>query len=555
MAEVYFPELTEDHLTPFPRAPPPSPEMQPRSHSHILEIPASKFEGIGLDLRRNTFPLDEEDESPLSARHLSAMGYVDEQNSSPIFSRQFDNDDDDCSLPGSPQKRVCCSPCTLPSDFMTTALSSHSSFASSSGFGSYHTPLHNSKGVTGGAAAIGFTNHYKTHAQSDPPVHFCSSSCHDTTSHFVDGRCGLRDVMDSSTLRVEPVLIPSHTLMSRSYDLHSMHPHLPHSFETTQLLPEVRPTRSRTLDSSTTPSHNDHAPPRTRSQTLDANYGEEDPSQRKRKISVKRKNPDESDADPSLQFSFETFEYSYSSTGSSGESDWVMVDCKVESARPMEKKACCANDPSSVAMACRQEFLSASPLQSVSFSSLYGGRGDGGVPVPPLQQQHHQPNLLCLQGASATPFVVIPAHYAVQQEVGVVSDQMTPPTQQQAGLHVEAVTMMECEGKLDPFDVMDCEQLQTSSSADRIENDSAAVHQLTTHHQPMEQTPNVLVMRPHPRTGSAHHPHFPLRHSCVEEYLQPVHVHKHRGQGFGSGNEDMENAVDLDTRLNLSKSL
>ena len=157
------------------------------------------------------------------------------------------------------------------------------------------------------------------------------------------GRGSSQDTAHLTAPTVHPLPSDSDTTLSHSYDLHKMHPHLPQSFETTQL-PEVRPSRSRTLDSSS-PSAYDN-PPRSRSQTLDANYNNDDPNQRRRKISIKRKNPEEGDADPSLQFSFE---YSYSSTGSSGESDWLMVDCKAEPARPMEKKACCAGDPSFVA--------------------------------------------------------------------------------------------------------------------------------------------------------------------------------------------------------------
>ena len=145
MAKVFLPELAgEDHLTPFPRAPPPSPEMQPRNHNRVFEIPSSKFEGIGLDLRRTTFQFDEEDESPLSALNPMAMKGgegINKRINSPLFPRDSDDDDDECSFPGSPQKRVCCSPLTLPLDSMTTVFpSSTLDSLVSSGFGSFQTP-------------------------------------------------------------------------------------------------------------------------------------------------------------------------------------------------------------------------------------------------------------------------------------------------------------------------------------------------------------------------------------------------------------------------------
>lgn len=517
MAEIFLPELSgsDDH---YPRAPPPSPEMQPRNHARVFEIPASKFEGIGLDLRRNTFPLDEDDESPFGAHH---MVYDDEKRESPVHLRDYD---DDNSLPGSPQKRVCCSPCTLPSGFLTTAFpSSNQDSLVSSGFGSLQQPFHSSGGATG------------SWSNSGAPFFSSSRPYPLTNPHLVTERVTMQASADLCTpAPLYPVTTPSsdNTLLSRSYDLHSIHPHLPHSFEATQL-PEVRPSRSRTLDSSYVPQLEE---------VLDVNSGE-DPNQRRRKISVKRKNPDECGEDDSnLQFNFE---YSYSSTGSSGEADWVMVDCKVESSWPMGKKACCADDPSSVAVSHRQRF-GGSPLP---FSG-------GGLFVPRLN-----PLDLSSSGSSTgfSPFANLAQFTQQQDAMGVVIDRVVTPTNHYANLLGSEPVMMDCEGRLDSLDGMDCEQFPMGSptAADRYGDiatpafggvhltggDGSAPIPATG----MEQ--GLLVLRQHHREDNP----AVSRHSCVDEYLQAPQ--KHKGQGSGSGVEvSMSGDLDM-ARLNLSKSL
>ena len=322
MAEVFLPELSGED---FPRAPPPSPEMQPRSHSRVFEIPSSKFDGIGigLDLRRSTFPFDEEDESPLKDLDPTVPTKVGGERGRGIYGNKHgspldSDDDDDNSYPGSPQKRVCCSPLTLPHDFMTTVFPSSTlnSFVSS-GFGSFQgtQSFHGSilpENRNGTVTGSEFRNHYGSggggaHSQSNSPPYLGSAGHSNQTSpHTVIlGECGggvgseglTSSQVSTTTHLTTPTLHPpppDHNTLSRSYDLHKMHPHLPLSFETTQL-PEVRPSRSRTLDSSSPCTHDDE-PPRSRSQTLDANYNE-DPNQRRRKISIKRKNPDDDDND------------------------------------------------------------------------------------------------------------------------------------------------------------------------------------------------------------------------------------------------------------------
>lgn len=501
MAEVYLPEMTEDALTAYPRAPPPSPEMQPRPHSQVFEIPASKFDGIGLDLRTNSFPLDEEDECPLGgASFLSGAGYESPQfhggmgYESPRFlsgtgyessGRYRDCDDD--SLACSPLKRVCCSPCTLPSDFLTTSFPSSSNQDSvvSSGFGSYQLPLHGPMLDLGRGSgmATGFHNSV-SHSCSDSPCLDSRRRPHESSPpHF-----------GAETLTgLHPLPPADHAHLSRSYDLHSMHPHLPRSFETTQL-PEVRQSRSRTLDSNSIPPH-------LPTLSLDAGYGE-DPNQRRRKISVKRKNPDEDDEeDPNLQFSFE---YSYSSTGSSGESDWVMVDCKMGHAWPMGKKTCCADDPSSIAIRQELEVLS---LQATPPYLSGGGRVFVVPPPGPLE------SLSTGNVVGFSPF----SDATADQRVTTPIDRVATPTNQCSNL--ESVTMMDCEGRLGSMDGMDCD------------------------------TGDTLVLRAHDRDNPL--PYL-ARHSCADAYLQqPL-----RGQGFSGGAEVTMCGGDMDVaRLNLSKSL
>lgn len=560
MAEVFFPDC-DDYLSGgYPRAPPPSPEMQPRNHSRVFEIPASKFEGIGLDMRRNTFPLldEDEDESPLGLpegahHHLGGptTSYDEEEEvrgSLPVHSRDFD---DDNSLPGSPQKRVCCSPRILPNEFVTTVFPSFSNEDSlvSSGFGSFQLPpLHIS---TGGG--------FRSNPGSSSPYIRSSRLCPQTSPGSVaEGLMGaVQENTNQCTPALYPVTTPSHqdhTLLSRSYDLHSIHPHLPRSFETTQL-PEVRPTRSRTLDSTA------YHPLGLEPDNLDAGCGAQDPNQRRRKISVKRKNPDEDAGDdPNLQFSFE---YSYSSTGS-GEADWVMVDCKMDSSLPIGKKACCADDPSSVAVSHQKE-LQTSPLHGTPLSSFSPGGRPGLFGGPPRLNPLDPPSSGSSTSTGFSPFAANVATTASHftGRVGVPFDRVDTPTNHYPNLqNFESLTVMDNE-------VMECEQFQTNSPSLSPYSDRATsvfggvvsghmtqgdgVVSINTPLLGMEH--GLAVMRPRHREDATLGPvhSAALRHSCVEEYLQ-----SHRGQGWSGGVETGLglNGDDLDaTRLNLSKSL
>ena len=539
MADVFIPETSDDHLTPYPRAPPPSPEMQPRSRNHqLFEIPASKFEGIGLDLRRDTFPLDDEEESPLAGFHVHSS-FSPKQRTSPSSPTALDDD----SLLGSPHKRVCCSLNTLPSGHVTTAFPSSNSHVSS-GFGSYQSFLSGSIPMEGTNDTLGFTDQSASHSQSP----YFNSRPHQNSSSLLvpnkDNSLADGETSDSATPTLFPPTSPSHFL-SRSYDLHSIHPHLPHSYETTQL-PEVRPTRSRTFGSHS-PSHEVTRP---RSQTLDTFYGE-DPNLRKRKVSIKRKNPDENDSDASLQF---CFDYSYSSTGSSGESDWVVVDQSVESNWPIEKKACCADDPSAVAISSQQEFgtslSSVSPSkQKGSFSTLAAGRWeDGSLFMPSLQKTLLYPESMQQAQPSNTGMSALnnisPLHFTGSEEMGVAGVRMDTPTTQQGNL--PSMESMECEGRLDSLEcMMDCEQLPSNTSI------TSNMPHLAT------QVNSGPIMRLHPGAPPTqpNPQQLTLRHSCVEEYLQAAHNLPQESVLGGFSGDQFKLEVDLDSRLNLSKSL
>ena len=608
MAQVFLPEVTNED--PFPRAPPPSPEMQPCSHNHVFEIPASKFDGMGLDLRRDTFPLDEDDESPLNTHHYhldppKPPGGREEDHQNPqhrsrgLFGTRLIDDDEDEWLPGSPQKRVCCSPSTLPRDHMITvhpSSSAHSSLVSS-GIGSFqHDVIPEEEGgvVTGDGGVTGFGGYSGTRPHSNSPPHFGTGMQHHHHSPFTGHRSGILSLQPHP-----PPALPlptgsaspssDHTLLSRSYDLHHMHPHLPLSFETTQL-PEVRPTRSRTLDSSTPSPHD--LPPRTRSHTLDSEgglglgaglglgvglgLGQDDASGhvdggngggRRRKISIKRKNPEDTDGeDSSLQFSFE---YSFSSTGSSAEPDWVMVDCKVEPSRPMEKKACCVSDPASIptyhpAGATSSLLNPPTTLGGVAFPSSFDGQvvgsaGQSGglfsLGPSPLQGSSGGGGSVTTT-TSVSPFSLTPSlatGFAEQRGVGMVGERVDTPIIQPPSL--DSVTMMDCEGKMESLDLMECEA-NMIAPPDVQRGVASSYTEQSTLYQPMVTVEQVTsdsngpIMRPHPpRPGDEPHPLLPpLRHSCMEP------LHRQVGGASGSGFA-AEYELDYYSGLNLSKSL
>ena len=324
MAEVYRPE-SEDRLSPYPRAPPPSPEAQHRAVGGIFEFPRGVFEGFGIDLRRRDFDFSENDEPSLPPVQESTTV----RRSSPKRAASSDTDDSDFEQPGSPMKRMCSAPSTMPNSFEVQGFQpSLLSSSTSIGNGSLLQP------VSTGDMKVSIPNfselaafksrspeHAQSHSHSTSPPLFQQQQ-HQATSPY--------SIPPRSNGSVTPTHQPSSQydtshLLSKSFDLHNVQSHFPAHFEVTPPPPEVRPTRSRTLD---TTSYTDT------------------PALRTRKVSLKR-NYNELESDPNLQF---PFDYSYSSTGSSGESDWVVIENDLSS-YPQGKKACCQPEPLSSAAA------------------------------------------------------------------------------------------------------------------------------------------------------------------------------------------------------------
>ena len=330
MAEVYRPE-SEDRLSPYPRAPPPSPEAQHRALGGIFEFPGGMFEGFGIDLRRRDFDFSENDEpSSPQVRESTTV-----RRSSPKRAASSDTDDSDFEQPGSPMKRMCSAPSTMPNSFEVQRFQpSLLSSSTTVGNGSLLQP------VSTGDMKVSIPNfselaasksrspeHAQSHSHStSPPLFQQQQQQHQATSPY--------SIPPRSNGSVTPTHQPSSShqtqygtshLLSKSFDLHNVQSHFPAHFEVTPPPPEVRPTRSRTLD---TTLYTDN------------------PALRTRKVSLKR-NYNELEADPNLQF---PFDYSYSSTGSSGESDWVVIENDLSSC-PQGKKACCQPEPLSSAAA------------------------------------------------------------------------------------------------------------------------------------------------------------------------------------------------------------
>ena len=513
IAEVYYPNAmsmpVDDSSISFPRAPPPSPEMQPRGLSRIFEFPASKLEGIGVDLRRNTFAFDEErsDENC----HYPTRRKLCES----IFPDSDPYEDDYIAC--SPRKRVCCaSSMALPEDHMITTMSSSGDTSSlaSSGFGSFHDVSR--RGMESAAVGgIGLDMNI-TNGTQDPGM-FSEGLRVQSKPHFIPPRT------DGGAVVMRDPFSPSYftddnyaqNMLSRSFDLYATHPHLPHSFETTQL-PEVRPGRSRTLDTASLHKTLLPCPQAPPEYNLEV-------SQRKRKVSVKRKNPDESENDP-LQFSFD---YSYSSTGSSGENDWVLVDRQPEGIWPLEKKPCSGD----------QSFILAPSMQQQPYvfnnHQLFGHSAEKAS--APLEV----PRSITIS-PSFSPFVKVDV--LGQHEVETSKD--STPTQRQA---MDVGLDLGCSEEAEKME---------------MEDESESFQQ----HNGMVELP--LVLRPHPpgfqmgvaaavTTGQGQAPgllSIPARHSCMEGFL---HQQSKSARWWGTDRDGEQVLMDGETeaRLSLSKSL
>ena len=548
MAEVYYPDvisapMDDSSSVSLPRAPPPSPEVQPRGLSNKFEFPASKWEGIGLDLTRNSFAFDEESEGGASETCFRS----DHMKSHEMQARHsdLDEDEDESYYAYSPRKRVCCASNNLLSEGHAHTITAASlsccgaSSLASSGFGSFHDNILQEGGVgvavVGGGGVVGLDAGI-LNGTLDPALPTVDlSACHHNHSqahskpHLIPPR---PDVVEGGAVLMRDPFSPSYfsshgedlseqqqqqNSFSHSFDLHATHPHLPQSFETTQL-PRVRPGRSRTLD--VTSLQKTLAPPPESLSETDL-----DGSQRKRKISIKRKNPEEIENDP-LQFSFD---YSYSSTGSTGESDWVLVDRQMEGVCPLEKKPCGGHH---------------SGKQVHPF--LFNGNSLAGT-----LQQHQQ--LEVSQGTALSPSVSPFLGENLESKLEEVRAVCGSPTHEQ----LQAASSMGM-GKTDRLEEMETTEMEVEPSlgtgSDSTTQSSNFQHTCVTVSQ--------RLLRPCPpksqEAGSGGNSpgllSIPSRRSCMEGFL----YQNYRTGGLWSSDrngECIQMESEAETKINMSKSL
>ena len=308
MAEVFIPDTSLSAIgddDPYPRAPPPSPEFQPKTLGSIFEIPTSKFEMAG----RSSPPL-----SPVADNSFNFTIPQVNHNGALV------SDPDSPPSPGSPDNGLHVSHDHSPeaADLQPSAL--HSSETS----GYIPIPSH---------SHLPEPSNLYSHS---PPLLTNLSLSPQKVMRLSNGYS--RSLNHTPLQPLSPNVPSSNSLrsLSRSLELPSLHPDL-----------------SQTLNATALPNHRS-----SYHQNLELGYGDEDPSHRRRKVSLKRKN-EEVGLDPNLEFSFE---YSYSSSSGDSTDSWVVID---PSNYPLGKKACCQD------------------LQNNTLSRAW----------PPHVQQHHAPHL------------------------------------------------------------------------------------------------------------------------------------------------------------------
>lgn len=582
MAEVFIPEPASEEPFTFPRAPPPSPEMQPRGLSSIFEIPDSKFEGA-LDLRRGDFDFSEtRPTTGFSVNGYSSSKMLKYSERRTVLEEE-DESDLDTFIPGSPKKRPCSSPSTLPNPLEINNFYRSGSIESrSSSLYVNAGSISSCEGLYSLDSRSQSTEHHQSHSNSNSPQHY--------TNYQSEHSCpipqrpagplpnssfsGSATPTYASQLSPEHTLANSHQQLSRSFDLHNVHSHLPLTFETTQL-PEVRPARAHTLGAST--------------------Y-DDDASLRKRKISLKRRNED-IDSDPSLQFSFE---YSYSSTGSSGDSDWVVVEHEASS-YPQDKKKCCQDTPTSISS------------RSIFTTSLTTSAVDSPL-FPRVDQQARRTNVVINETCHKSmqqPLSLAPDN-GITQNTSYNFPLSRPPTLDSGfgsymssnlnhdtatcrlgdvgpQMSMESVTMMDCVDygtRLDSLDSMDCGQSEQQQQSLTTPNTADMETPISTHpyshhtsnfHTPTtisnlstHQQQHFLFEPTHLNTvttstlgaGRSHSSEAgytttsghssteqgaTTRHSFMENYFTAYHEQQSEGFVFGSASGS--------SRFNFSKSL
>lgn len=284
MAEVFIPDTSLPAIgddDPYPRAPPPSPEFQPKTFANLFELPTSKFETSG----RSVSPLSPAADNSFSftTPQVNHNGVVVSDTDSPPSPASLDNGLYDHSPEATDVQ---------PSGLLSSEASgfipipSHHHFPETSNVCSHSPP-----------SLTNLSIHHLSPQKMAPFTNGYSKSLNHTPVQPLSP-----NVPSSNSLRS----------LSRSLELPSLHPHL-----------------SQTLDATHLPNHRS-----AHHQNLELGYEDEDPSHRRRKVSLKRKN-EEVGLDPNLEFSFE---YSYSSSSGDSTDSWVVID---SSNYPLGKKACC----------------------------------------------------------------------------------------------------------------------------------------------------------------------------------------------------------------------
>ena len=462
MAELVVHEI-EDSLSHFPPAPPPSPEAQ-RTRNTFFEIPASAFGP--LDLRRQDFAsLDLIlSETQPSAKSCSPLSPVPERG---IPLEVSFNEEDEFGFPASPKKRICNSPCSFPEGYDIDNDESHSGAVFN------HS-------VFSSVARSKSTRHHRSPVHSYSPPHLAVSNSHSppltqgqslqqTSPYSIPSKTenGFRtnDFLPANS--PNPTYSPPHAqlnALSKSFDLHDV---CPFQMSSDPIFPEVRARRAHTLDTT----------------KLEI----ESSQQRRRKISLKRTNQER---DSDLQFSFE---YSYASTTSSEESDWLVVTQDTTTNFPQGKKPCQNHTPS----------LPLAPTNTHFTESPLGGT------LPP-----RPPPSVSSIFTQVTPSALHTPSPLTEQPPSLMS--------------MDSVQMMdtgETSLRLDSFDSMECggEQLLSYTEMDTQYTSTQAPHLHTPH----------LTLSP---------PFVPLRSHSSEERYTSSNRHSFV-QNFKGGSEENTNSL------------
>lgn len=363
----------EDQVSVLPPAPPPSPEMQQRQFGALFEIDPKKFEAP----RKSELP-----PSPTNSLDFSTLFTP---NKSPLESEPHSPTQ---PSPGEPLDSAYCS-----------THNSTSSQQSNPGSSSLSIPI--SPNSTTSSCYHSILSH--SHSEVDP-FHPGLRSQTALAQHINDNHL----CMASSTLRPRSHTHPSHTHEHHHHDLQTVHPHLPISFDTTQL---------QSLTDT----------------ILDSGYHEESPFPRKKRKS----NQLGYSNDP-----MDLFYNRYSESPCSSEPEWFMSQPKYN------KKSCHEGENPVIRR------------QSASFSGVFTATSHRVTPfndepantsAPPTPNHPSTPLLqdyCSLRHPSLSPPIFTHTHHFPPTPTDV-------PTSLQS-MEIAEEGAMDTGGRLDSLDSMDC---------------------------------------------------------------------------------------------------